>query len=130
MMEYKKMINFLDNAPNQLSKFRTKNRIEINAKSRGTYIANNDFKFKTSMIRTVLCDNSDAYIHVKGTITVPTTADASAPVSNSNKKVIFKNSAPFNNCTSEINNTKVDDGQNIEIVMPVYNLIEYSDVFK
>ena len=96
----------------------------------GTYSANNDIKFKTSMIGTILCDNSNAYIYVKRTITVPNTADASAPVNNRNKKAIFKDCASFNNCTSEINNIQVDNGQNIEIVMPMYNLIEYSGVSK
>ena len=81
------------------------------------------------MIRSNLCDYSDAYILVKGTITVPNTAAAGAAVNNTNKKVIFKNCAPFTDCITEINNTQVDDAQNIDIVMPMHNLIEYSDVY-
>ena len=74
-----------------------------------------------------LCDYSDAYILVKGTITVNNTASADANANNTNKKVILKNCAPFINCISEKNNTQVDNAKDIDIVMPVYNLIEYSD---
>ena len=69
------------------------------------------------------------YIHVKATITFPITAADAASVNNINKKVMFKNCAPFTNCISEINNTQVDDAQDIDIVMPMYNLITYSDVY-
>ena len=79
------------------------------------------------MIKSSLCDYSDAYIHVKGTIIVNNTAAAGADANNSNKKVIFKNCAPFTNCISEINNTDIDNAKDIDIVMPMYNLIEHSD---
>ena len=79
--------------------------------------------FKTTVLKSSSCDYSDAYIFVEGTITVNNTADAS----NTNKKVIFKNCAPFTNCISEINNTQVDNAKDIDIVIPMYNLIEYSD---
>ena len=91
--------------------------------------ANNNIKFKTSMIKSNLCDYSDAYIHVKGTITVPNTAGAAAALNNTNKKVMFKYFVPFACCISEISNTQVDDAQDIDIVMPMYNLIEYSDAY-
>ena len=67
-MEYQKIINLSDNTPNQLTKFRTKNLAEINDDSRGTYNTNSLIKFKTSMLRSSLCDYSDTYILVKGTI--------------------------------------------------------------
>ena len=86
-MEHQKIINLLDNAPNQLSKFRTKNWVEKNNESRETYNINNDIKFKTSMIRSSFCDYSDACIHVKETITIPNTAVADAVENNANKKV-------------------------------------------
>ena len=70
---------------------------------------------------------SDAYILVKGNITVNNTADAGAAANNTNKKVIFKNCAPFTNCISKINNTQIDNTEYIDIVMLMYNLIEYSD---
>ena len=64
-MEYQKMINLLDNASNQPFKFRTKNWIEINDKSRGTYSVDKWISFKTSMLRSSLRDYSDAHILVK-----------------------------------------------------------------
>ena len=79
------------------------------------------------MLKSSLYDYSDAYILVKGTISVNNTADAGADASNTSKKVIFKNCAPFTNCISEINNTQVDNAKDIDIVMSMYNLIEYSD---
>ena len=80
------------------------------------------------MIRSNLFNYSDAYIHVKATITVANTAAAAAPINNTSKKV-FKDRAPFTNCISEINNTQVDDAQDIDIVMPMFNLIYYSGVY-
>ena len=79
------------------------------------------------MLRSSLCDYSDAYILIKGNITVNNTAAAGAAANNTNKKVIFKNCAPFTNCISKINNTQIDNAEYIDIVMPMYNLIEYSD---
>ena len=80
------------------------------------------------MIRSNLCDYSDAYIYVKATITVPNTTAQNAAVNNNNKKVILKNFTPFTNCVSQMNNTQVEDAQYIAREMPMYNLIEYSDV--
>ena len=79
------------------------------------------------MLRSSLCNYSDAYILVIGNITVNNTADAAAAANNTNEKVIFKNCAPFTNCISKINNTQIDNAEYIDIVMPMYNLIEYSD---
>ena len=79
------------------------------------------------MLRSSLCDYSDAYILVKGNITVNNTAADGAAANNTNKKVIFKNCAPFTDCISKINNTQVDNGKDIAIVMPINNLIEYSN---
>ena len=81
------------------------------------------------MIRSSLCDYSGAYMLAKGAITVPNTATAGVAVNNNNKKVIFKNCTPFTDCTTEVNNTQVDDAQKIDIVMPMYNLIEYRDAY-
>ena len=64
---------------------------------------------------------------IKGTISANNTAAAGAAVNNTNRKVIFKNCAPFTNCISEINNTQIDNAKDVDIVMPMYNLIEYSD---
>ena len=121
-MEYQKIANLIDDASNQPSKFRTKNWIEINDESRAIYNVNSQIKFKTAMLKYSLCDYSDAYINVKRTITVNSTAAADAGGNNTNKKVIFKNCAPFTNCMSEINNTQVDNAKDIDIVMSMYNL--------
>ena len=69
-MEYQKLVNLLDNTSNQPSKFRTKNWVEINEDVRGVYSPNKQIRFKTSMLRSSLCDYSDAYILVRGNITV------------------------------------------------------------
>ena len=118
----------MDNASNQPSKFRTRNLVEINDESRGTYTSN-DIKFKTTMLWSNLCDYADAYILVKGTIAITGagTDDATKRADERNKGVTFKNCAPFTKCISRINNTDIDNAQDIDIVMPMYNLIEYSD---
>ena len=114
-MEYQKMMNLLDDTTNQPSKFRTRDWVEINDESKGVY-DNSNITFK-------------AFILVKGTITVSNAAAADAAVNNTNKKVIFKNYTPFTDCITEINDTQIDDGQKIDVVMPMYNLIEYSDAY-
>ena len=126
-MKYQKIANLIDDTPNQPSKFRTRNWVEINDESRGAYNVNSQIKFKTAMLKSSLCDYSDAYILVKRTITVNNTAAQGAAANNTNKKVMFKNCTPFTNCISEINNTQIDNAKDIDIAMPMYNLIEYSD---
>ena len=76
-----------------------------------------------------LCDYADAYILVKRTITITVAGDddAAKRLDEGNKGVIFKNCAPFTKCISRINNTDIDNAQDINIVIPMYNLIEYSD---
>ena len=105
-MQYQKIENLIDDASNQPSKFRTKNWVEINNESRGTYNVNSRIKFKTTMLKSNLCDYIDAYILVERTITINNTAVADVDVNNTNKKLIFQNCAPFTNCISEINNTE------------------------
>ena len=117
----------LDNTLDQTSKFKTKNWVKMKDYSHGTYNTNSQIKFEASVLKSSLCDYSDADIHVKGTITVSNTEDAGAAANNSNKKVAFKNFAPFTDCVSEINNTQVDNAEDIDVVMPMYNLIEYSN---
>ena len=127
-MEYQKIANLLDNASNQPSKFRTKNWVEINDESRGTYTGNS-IKFKTTMLRSNLCDYADAYILVNGTITITGARDdtAARQADERDKGVTFKNCAPFVKCIRRKNNTDIDNAEDIDIVMPMYNLIEYSD---
>ena len=87
--------------------------------SNGNYSKDEEIKFLTRSLESNLCDNSDAYILVTGNITVAG--------GNANTKVAFKNCAPFKRCRTEINETFVDDADFINIAMPMYNLIEYSD---
>ena len=122
-MESQKIANLLDNSSNKPSKIRTRNWVEINDDIRGAYSPNKQIRFKKTMLRSSLCDCSDAYILAKGNITVNNNAGASDAANNIGKKVIFKNCAPFTNCISKINNAQIDNN----IVMPIYNLIEYSD---
>ena len=125
-MEYQKIANLIDDTSNQPSKFRTKNWVQINDESRGTYDVNSQIKFKTTMLKSSLCDYSDAFILVKGKIAI-TGAGAHAAARQADERakgVAFKNCAPFTNCISELNNTQVDNAKDIDIVMPMYNLID------
>ena len=121
-MEYQKIANLINDASNQPSKFRTKNRVEINVKSRGTYNVNSQIKFKTTMLKSSLCNYSNAYILVKRKITITGAGDdaAARQANEKDKSVAFKNCAPFTNCISEINNTQVYNAKDIDIVMPMY----------
>ena len=107
-MEYQKIINLLDNVSSQPFKFRARNWIEIKDESRGTYTGNS-IKFKTTMLRSNLCDYADAYILLKGTITMTGAGDnaAAKQTDERNKDVIFKNCTPFIKCISKINNTEI-----------------------
>ena len=129
-MEYQKIANLLESTSDNLSKFRTRNWVEINDESRGNY-ANSDIRFKTTMLRSNLCDYADSYILVKGTITITGAGNdaAARQADERDKGVTFKNCAPFTKCISRINNTDVDTARDIDIVMPMYNLIEYSDSY-
>ena len=127
-MEYQKRANLLESTSDKPSKFRKKNWVEINDESRRNY-ANSDIRFKTTMLRSNLCDYADSYMLVKGTITITGAGDA-APARQADerdKAVTFKNCAPFTKCISRINNTDIDNAHDIDIVKAMYNLIEYSD---
>ena len=130
-MECQKIMNLLEKTLNQPIKFRTKNQVEINDDLRGTRNTNNQIKFKTSMLRSSLCDYSDVYVPVSGAITIAGAGDndAARRLNGRNKGAIFKNCAPFTDCISEINNTQIDDAKYKDVVMPMYNSIEYSHNF-
>ena len=81
------------------------------------------------MTRSNLCNYRDGYIPVKPTITVLHTAAVGPGVNNTNKKVIFTNCAPFSNFLTKIDNTQVGEAQDIDIVIPTYSLIGYSDAY-
>ena len=101
--------------------------VEINDESRETYNVNSQIKFKITMLKSSLCDHSDACILAKEKITGAGDDAAARHADERDKGVAFKNCAPFINCISEINNTQVDNAKDIDTVMPMYNLIEYSD---
>ena len=133
-MEYEKITNLLDNnLSNQPSKFITKNWVEINDESKESYSASSDIRFTTTMLRSNLCNDADVYILVKGTITIAGGQDDNTDVNKRaderDKGAIFKNCVPFTKCISRINGKDIDNAQDIDIVMPMYNLIEYSDSY-
>ena len=94
-MEYQKIISLLGNTPDQPSKFRTKNLVKINDDSLRIYNTNSQTKFKTSMLKSSLCNYSDVYILFKGTITVPNMETAAAAANNADKNILFKTCASF-----------------------------------
>ena len=108
----------LNDGSNEPCKFRPRKWVETNDEARGTYSHNKQIKFKTSLPRFSLCDYSDVYILVKGNITVNNTAGTGAASNTTNKKVIFKNCAPFTNWISKIN-TQIYNAEYIDIVMPM-----------
>ena len=117
-METQKIVNLLNGSDNENSKFATKNGM-FDSESRGNYSHENSIKFLKSSLESNLCDYSDAYILVTGNFTT-------AP-NNAATQVVFKNCAPFEDFRTEINGTFVDYANFLNITMPMYNLIEYSD---
>ena len=117
------MINLLDDTLNQPSKFRTKKWIEINYQSKGVYNTISEVRFKTTMLKSSLCDYGDACILVKGTIIIVGAGDdaASRQADERKKGVISKNCVPFLNCKSEINNIEIEHVKYIDTVMPMYD---------
>ena len=131
-MEHQKIMNLLDNAKNEQSKFRAKNGAEINDGSQETYNKDNQIiklNFKASVMRLNLCDYSDVYILAIGTIATDGEGvnDAGKQADKKNKELTFKNYAPFIEYISNININHIDNAKDIDVVMPMYNLIEYSD---
>ena len=150
-MEFQKIVNFIGKTSDNkdLPTFVTKIWIEVYDQSEGNYNVNKEIRIKTSMLRSDLCDFNDAYIVVKGNIT-PTkktftdddidapnnTADNATATNNAtnnafgDKKLFFKNNAPFISCISKINEVKIDNAEDLDVVMPMYNLLEYSKNYK
>ena len=111
-MEYQKITNLLSNMPDKVPRFITKKWIGVFDQSGGTYNTNKQIRFKTSMLRSDLCDFSDAYIVVKGKITVTNPNNDAY-----DKKSAFKNNAPFTSCILKINNTLIENAGDLDIVM-------------
>ena len=123
-MEFQKITNFLDiNSDNKdLPKFVTKKWIEVYDQSEKNYNPNKEIRIKTSMLRSDLCDFNDVYIVVKGDIALQGDNDANKR----NKILAFKNNSPFINGISKINGVKIDNAEDLDVVIPMDNLLEYS----
>ena len=126
-LEFQKIASFLDitSDDQDLPKFVTKKWIEVYDQSGKNYNPNKKIRIKTSVLRSDLCNFNDAYIVVKGTITVTESDNAKR-----NKATTFKNNVPFINCISKISGEKIDNAEDLDVVILMYNLLEYSKNYK
>ena len=124
-METQKIVNLLNNSDNESSKFATRKWYIINDQNNGQYGRGNEndsaIKSETKVIKPNLCDYSDAYILLTGDIKVENVA--------ADTNVAFKNCAPLTRCVTHINDVEkhVESAENLDIIMPMYNLTEYSN---
>ena len=127
-MEYQKITNLLGTTP----RFIIKKRIDVHdhsGNSEDRYKPSKQIRFKTSMLRSDLCDFRDAYIVVKGTITF-TKTDGRRFIDIRNRFLALKKNALSTNCISKINNVLIDNGEDLDVVMAMYNLLEYSKNYR
>ena len=127
-MEYQKLTNLLGTNIDEISKFITKKWVKVYDQSNSVddrYKPNKQIRFKKSTLRYGLCGYSDAYIVAKGNITATDPNNA-----NYDKKLAFKNNAAFTNCISKINHVLIDNAEDLDIVMPMYNQTKYSKNYK
>ena len=125
-MEYDKINNLLgsQSEENKLSKFVTRQYVKVHSLT-NMCNENKSIRFKTPMLKSDLCDYADTYVLVHGTITVA----GNYPKDRQNRPLILKNNAPFISCITRINNELIEDAD-LDIVMPMYNLLEYSKNYK
>ena len=131
-MKYDKINNLLlseDNESEQLSKLVTREYVRVNSLP-DTYNENKSIRFKTPMLRSNLCDYSDAYLLVKGTITVTALGANNGSLILKNGSLILKNNTPFVSCATRINGELIEDAGDLDIFMPMYNLLEYSKNYR
>ena len=128
-MEYDKINNLLGSESENLSKFVTRLYGKVNSLS-NAYNENKSIRFKIPMLRSDLCDYSDAYILVNGTITVTANAGANNIRNKKNKPLILKNNAPFVSCITKINHEFIEDADDLDIVVSMYSLLEYSKNYR
>ena len=121
-MEFNKINNFLGDSSNKVPRFVTKKWIEIHPQSTSDFNTSKQIKFKTSMLRSDLCDYSEAYVWVKGDVT----ASTNNYNANAERQFAFKNNAPFLSCISKINGKLVENAEDLDAAIPMYNLLEYS----
>ena len=124
-MEYDKINNLLGNESENLSKFITRQYVKVNSLS-NTYDENKSIRFKTPMLRSDLCDYADAYLLNEGIIRVT----ENHPRDRQNRPVISKTNAPFISCITRINGELIEDADDLDVVMPMYNLLEYSKNYR
>ena len=153
-MEYEKihrLVNGGETMPDLVSKFTSKKLVEVhNPTVNGQYKENKEIRFKTAMLRSDLCDYSDAYVEVTASVAIEVTVenadninaladvaadpDANPPVVgvDNSGKITFtlKNNAPFISCITKINGELVENAEDLDVVMPMYNLIEYSKNYR
>ena len=128
-MEYDKINNLLYSESESLPIFVTREYVRVNSLS-NTYNENKSIRFKTPMLRSDLCDYTDAYILVNGTITVKAPTGANNIRDKTNRPLILKNNVLFVSCITRINGELVEDADDLDIVMPMYNLLEYSKNYR
>ena len=138
-MEYDKINNLLcseelgssvDSESENLSKFVTSQYVRVNSLS-NTYDENKSIRFETPMLRSDLCDYADAYILVNGTITVNGIVnEVENEIIRRNRKLMLKNNAPLVSYITRINNELIEDADDLDVVMPMYNLLEYSKNYR
>ena len=129
-MENQKIINLLDKIDTDSKHFPTKKWYVINDENNTNYGVNKNtgadtpdtIKYDTRVLKPNLCDYAEAYILIDGTI--------GAEAADANTRLALKNCAPFTKCNLEINDEHVDTAENLDTVMPMYNLIEYSDNYQ
>ena len=127
-MEYQKITSLLGTTSDNVPRFITKKWIEVHDQSGNAedrYSPSKQIRFKTSMLRSDLCDYSDAYIVVKGDITLTKDANRNF-VDVRNRFLAFTNNSPFTNCISKINNVLIDNAEDLDVLMLMYNFLEYS----
>ena len=127
-MELQKIANFLGTTldDKELPKFVSEKWIKVYNQSEINYSPNKEIRIKTLMLRSDLCDFRDTYIVVEGGITLEGDNDADKQ----NKNLAFKNNVPFINCISKINGVKIDNAEDLDVVIPIYNLLEYSENYR
>ena len=131
-MDYQKTTNLLGTTIDEIPRFTTKKWVEVHDQSGSAddiYKPNKQIRFKTSMLWSDLCDYSDAYIVVKGDI-ILTKTNGKGIIDIRNRFLAFKNNAPFTNCILKINNLLIDNAEDLDIVMPMYNLLECSKNYR
>ena len=131
-MEYQKITNLLGTTIDKIPRFITKKWVEVHDQSgsaNARYKPNKQIRFKPSMLRPDLCDYSDTYIVVKGDIALKKTNGRGIIVIR-NRFLAFRNNASFTICISKINNVLIDNGEDLGIVTPMYNLLEYSKNYR